>query len=422
MTMQIALVGCGGMGLRHAYGYIEMRKYFDSFHLAAVCDLHESTANHLASEVENATGARPKVYTDLARMLDEEQSLDAVDIVTDTRMHHTFAQMAFDAGLHVMTEKPLGLTVRACQLMRSAAENSGRTLSVAENYRRDPMNRLTRALLDAGVIGTPQFMIKIGVSGGSALMHNTGWRALKSRAGSIILEQGVHDADLMLYFLGDVHSVYAATGLFTRVRRRDPINPRLAQFYSHRVEEEFAGDSTVELDQEDTAFAVLRFSSGAVGQYGITNASHGHSVGVDTVHGSLGTIEMPPSRSGQTPTVHIEGQAMPLTGEQLLAAVPDWELDDIASRFWEGERRIASYQMPFEAIDRKLIGIEYEEFADAIRTGRQPEVDADMGMKALALAYATLESGMVHQPVFMTDMLEGTVDAYQREVNESAGL
>ena len=46
-------------------------------------------------------------------------------------------------------------------------------------------------------------------------MHDTGWRALKSRAGSIIIEQGVHEADLLIYFLGDVESVSAQTGLFT---------------------------------------------------------------------------------------------------------------------------------------------------------------------------------------------------------------
>ena len=93
MTFRIALVGCGGMGFRHTRGFIELASKFDTFRLAAVCDLHEQAANHVAATIEDALGYRPKVYTDFARMLDEHKSLDAVDITTDTRMHHTFLSL-----------------------------------------------------------------------------------------------------------------------------------------------------------------------------------------------------------------------------------------------------------------------------------------------------------------------------------------
>ena len=420
--MQLAIVGCGGMGLRHLYGYIELTKRFDSFRLAAVCDVHVEAARHLASEVAKATGAEPKVYTDLDEMLKRETGLDALDIVTDTRMHHGFAMAAFDAGLHVMTEKPMGVTVRACQRMQAAADDAGRTLSIAENYRRDPMNRLAKALLDAGTIGVPHFLMKAGVGGGSALMHNTGWRALKSRAGSMIIEQGVHDADLMLYFLGDVDTVYAQTDLFTRRRRREGMSPVLAAYYAHRVEDEFPGEDVVEIDQEDSAFAVLRFASGAIGHYAISNASHGHGVGMDTVHGSLGTMIMPRSRSGHGAELRLEGHETPVSGDALLKLVPDWELDDITAAFFDGRRRMSSYQMPFTEIDSKLIAIEYQEFADAIETRRRPEVDGEAGMKALGLTYAILESGLAGEPVRMADILEGAVADYQQEINEAAGI
>ena len=70
--------------------------------------------------------------------------VDAVDIVTDTRMHHVFALQAFDAGVHILTEKPMALTMKACRLMRDAAEAKGLVLSIGEQYRRDPMNDLRR--------------------------------------------------------------------------------------------------------------------------------------------------------------------------------------------------------------------------------------------------------------------------------------
>ena len=202
------------MGLRHAHGYLELRKHSDEVKMVAVCDLYESSANTVASAVEEATGERPAVYTDFDRMLEEQDPLDAIDIVTDTRMHHVFAIKALDAGVHVLTEKPMGITIRACQMMRAAAERSGKVLSVAENYRRDPMNRLAKAIIDSGAIGQPYYIMDVGLGGGSALMHDTMWRGLKSRGGYLI-DGGVHDADLLIFFMGDVESIYAETGLYT---------------------------------------------------------------------------------------------------------------------------------------------------------------------------------------------------------------
>ena len=421
MTVHSALVGCGGMGLRHAHGYLELRKHSDEVKMVAVCDLYESSANHVASAVEEATGDRPNVYTDFDRMLAEQKPLDAIDIVTDTRMHHVFAVKALDAGVNVMTEKPMGITIRACQIMRAAAERSGKVLSVAENYRRDPMNRLAKALIDGGAIGEPYFIYKAGLGGGSALMHDTAWRGLKTRGGYLI-DGGVHDGDLLLYFMGDVETIYAQTGLFTPVRTRIPLGGDIGTFYRHRTEDLFAGAETVEIDQEDTAFATLRFTSGAIGNYSSSNASHGYSVGVNTVHGSIGTIQLPPSRSGIGPVIHLEGRDDPIKGDDLLELVPDWELDDITAPFWDGARRITSYERDFRQTDRKIIGLEYLELARAIETGSPVEVGPELGMKALAVSYGTLESGASGEPVRMSQLLEGEVEEYQAEINEAAGL
>ena len=69
--------------------------------------------------------------------------------------------------------------------MRDAADAKGLVpLSIGEQYRRDPMNRLAKALLDARRNRRARIRDEgIALGGGSALMHDTGWRALKSRAG-----------------------------------------------------------------------------------------------------------------------------------------------------------------------------------------------------------------------------------------------
>ncbi|MEX0762648.1 MAG: Gfo/Idh/MocA family oxidoreductase [Dehalococcoidia bacterium] len=420
--MDLALVGCGGMGLRHTYGIAELWEKFGTFRLAAVCDRHGPAAEHVAFEAERLMGHRPAVFTDLTEMLDRQKDLDALDIVTDTHTHHSFAIQAFEAGLHVMTEKPMGITLKACRQVMEAAEKANRTLAVAGNYRRDPMNRLARALIDAGAIGNPNFLLEITVGGGSSLMHNTGWRALKSRGGSFILEQGVHISDLVLYFMGDIDTVFATTDVFQKLRRRQGMNRNLATFYGHRVEDEFEGQEEIETDAEDTAIGTVRFKSGAAGQITMSNASLGYQVGVSSVHGSHGTLLLPPSRSGRSPEIRLEDREQPITGDDLLPLVPAWELDDMTARFWNDKRRLASYHMDFEEIDRTLIAVELQDFAEAIETSRQPEVDGMVGMKALGLAYALLEPGHAGRAITMDEVLRGQIETYQNEINAEIGV
>ncbi|MCI0850641.1 MAG: Gfo/Idh/MocA family oxidoreductase [Chloroflexi bacterium] len=422
MTLKLAIVGCGGMGLRHAFAYIELRKHFDSFDLVAVCDRHAESANHVASEVESATGRRPRVYTDFDQLLATENGIDAVDITTDTRMHHSFAIGAMESGASVLTEKPMGLTMAACRDMAETAERTGKVLSIGEQYRRDPMNRLTKALVESGIIGRVSFAMKVSLSGGSALMHNTGWRALKSRAGSIIIEQGVHEIDLLIYLLGNVKHVYSATGLFTPLRRRQELNSALKNFYDHRVEDEFENRQEIRIDQEDTALAVLKFEAGPIGQFTITNSSHGYSAGMNSVHGDKGTILLPHSRTGRPPTVNLEGRDEPLSHDELLEAVPDWSLDAITATFFGNRTRMASYELDFETIDRVLVAIELQELAEAIESGKPIEVGPDEGMQALGVIYGVLESGLSGSEIAVADVIAGTVDAYQRPIDLEIGI
>ena len=216
--LTIAQVGCGGMGLRHLYGEVELQRRADSFDVVAVCDLNRSAAEHVANEAEKGLGRRPAVYTDFQDLLDSEKDLDAVDIVTDVGLHHRLAFMAFEAGVNVAVEKPMGVTVRACLRMMEAAERAGKVLLVEENHRRDPVNRLVKAILDSGALGGTRLMHVASLGGTRSLPHGTAWRHIKNRGG-FLLDYGVHDTDLFLYFLGEIESVFAETRLWEPVRQ-----------------------------------------------------------------------------------------------------------------------------------------------------------------------------------------------------------
>jgi len=412
------------MGLRHIYGLKELKqKGFGTFELVALCDLHRSAAEHVAGEAEKGLGRRPSVYTDYDQMLSQEKSLDAVNIVTDTRFHHTLALKAFEAGKHVAVEKPVGLTVRACRRMIEGAKRAGKVLSVSENYRRDPMNRLVKAVLEAKAIGEPRLVLKFSASGTRMVQQVAAWRHMKLRGG-YVLEYGVHDADLLLYFMGDVERVYAETQLWEKVRysANQPLAGQLARFYGHRVKEDEEKAEVVECTAEDMALAILRFKSGVMGQLSLSIASPGEGARADLIYGSEGSLKLPGSRTGRpVQLTRIDAQE-PLSESEALALVPRFRLDDVTAAFFQSRRRLHSYDMPFEQIDRILIAIELQDFANAILNGQQPEVTGEEGLKAVALSYAVLESGYLRRPVSFVDVVEDKVNAYQREINESAGL
>ncbi len=427
MTLNIALVGAGGMGMRHANGYIELRKYFDDVRVVAVCDPHIDSAEAVASVIADATDDTPKPFASLGDAIDaRDVEFEAVDIVTSTPAHHVLAIEAMAAGLHVIVEKPMGLTLTACRMMASCAERTGKTLAIAENFRRDPMNRLAKALIDAGAIGKPYFALDFGIgSANRGIMHSTVWRAKKDQAGGTVLDSGVHNADLLLYLMGPAVRVFAETDVNERSRVLRPMSyqaPGLAQMYGHR--REAGGEETgdiVEQDAVDTAFASIRFASGAAGQLIITDTSYGYRLGDSVVAGSEGTLYRPPSRSGTGPRI-VRADSRTVEGDELLDLVPDFELDDITSTLWDGERRLASYEMDFRQIDFKIIAIEYMDFARAIADGGEPEVGSQEGMAALGLAYGVMESGESNQAVMIDDVISGRVRRFQAEIDRAAGI
>ncbi len=427
MPLNIALIGAGGMGMRHALGYAELRKHFDDVRMVAVCDPQIDSARAVAQTIASATPETPKVFASLQEAIDSEGlGLEAVDIVTSTPAHHRLAIEAMESGLSVMVEKPMALTLAACRMMKSASDRTGRTLAIAENFRRDPMNRLAKALLDSDAIGTPYFALDISVgSANRGVMHSTVWRAKRDQAGGVVLDAGVHNADLLLYLMGPAKRVYAETDVNDSLRILNPMSmqaPGLAEVYQHRTE---AGGETegdfIEQDAIDTAFASIRFASGAAGQLIITDASHGYGRHESIVAGSEGVLYRPPSRSGVGPRIVLRDGAE-VTGPQLLDLVPEFTLDEVTAALWYGRNRLHSYEMDFRSIDSKIIAIEYMDFARAVRDGTVPEVGPDEGMAALALAYSIMESGHSHNALDPRDVVAGTVAEFQRDIDLVSGI
>lgn len=416
MGHEFALVGCGGMGRRHLRGFVELARVRPGLvELAAVVDVDRERAEFVAGEVADLLGNRAAACTSIAEAKAQRPELVAADIVTTAGAHHVAAAEALDAGLHVLVEKPLAVTMRGCAQIRAAASRAGRLVSVAENYRRDPILRLARALLDAGAIGEPRSIVELR-AGGSDAMLITPWRHFREDGGPL-MDVGVHYADMIQYLMGPVDRVAGITRLLEPVRTTGHIHEAPSGMYA-RFRAELP--DTFEATAPDSLQAMLGFASGAAGTWGLELSAPDGGESLSAVLGSEGRLETLGVRSGR-PLKVWRGGAEPLDDAEVLALAPDFALDPLTTDLFGGDR-MARYDFQFPQADRKLIALEIGELAEAIDSGSPVEVDLDVGEDAVALVLAVHESSQVGAMVRLDDVRSGRVTAYQDVTDRKLGL
>ncbi len=414
----ICVVGCGGMGHRHTIAYHTLEETgMSNVELMAVCDINRDNAERIAGEVERLFGRKPLIFTDLDSML-ANPDIAAVDVVTDGSSHHEIATAALSAGKHALVEKPLAITIRACRRIIDAAEESGTVLATAENYRRDPVNRMVRAVIDAGLLDDPLLMIQTSL-GGNDVMAATPWRHLKEK-GAIGLDMGVHYADIIRYYLGEYARIFGR-GLIVEPVRRRPVAEN-HPLISYR-EQTPTYPETIEATGEDSILAQYVMQSGATVQFSHLGGGRGSSRFERSVHGRRGALDVPRDRTGGAVRLRLADRT--LEGKEILSLLPDFSLNEITARLF-GEDGVV-YDLPDVAhaemaLDARLLAIEYHDFAEAVLQGRAPEVDGRDGMIAVAAILGAYESAAVGRAVELEELLSGAVRTYQEEIDDALGM
>lgn len=396
MTLSLALVGCGVMGRRHVLGLTALRDVGRRpFALVAVCDPVAETAAGVADLAEGLLGPRPEVFPDLAS-LHAAMTVDAVDISTAPNFHAAIGEEAFARGAHVMVEKPIALTIAQGRALVAAGERANRHLAVAENYRRDPINRLAKAAIDGGLIGRP-FLIVQSSSGGGEKVIITPWRHRK-RWGGIVVDMGVHYTDLFEYFLGPIDAV-GGMGAVVDASRTD------ADGIAHVV------------DAEDLSVGMARFRSGAIANWLLSLAGRGEPHFSRVVYGTGGSLTIPADRTGHPLrlTQRRSGEDIAVSDAELLELIPGFALDGTTAALFGGDR-ITSYERPWAATDAALLAIEFDDFARAIADDRPPEVTGADGLRSLALVYGFLEADRLGRTLTTDELLTSDELPYQAEI------
>ena len=376
--LSIGLVGCGGLMNAHLAGYrVLYTGGLRVFDIKAVCDVSERNALEKAEAVARFQDRRPKVYRDFEEMIRRED-LDAVDIALPHNLHHTVACRCLEEGLHVMIEKPLGITMRAARLIIDAAERHNRVLAVAENYRRSPENRAIWWAIRRGYIGEPRMVVWVSAGWNP---KPWGWREDRFKAGgSWVFDGGVHLADLDRYQLGrEAVEVYAVTETFNPVKEG------------------------VKVTVDDMTMAIIKYDGGVYAQWLWTGAAPGKSMNLRVVYGSKGALD----RGGLTVQREeaIETYSMHHLVRRMIR-----ELDP-------GERE---RMFPRGVTD--TFATELYDFYTSVVEGSKPEVDGWEAYRDMAIPLGFYESAALGRPVRVRDVEQLKVEEYQAEINDKIGL
>jgi predicted dehydrogenase len=407
-AVRVVLVGCGGMGTRHLLAYAQMaQRGMREVRLVGVCDESPARAAEAAARFKEITGSEVAIHIRFDDVL-ADSGVEAVDIALPTWLHHEMVVAAIGAGKHVLVEKPLAITIKACDRIVAAAQGTSRIVGVAENFRRLPGNRAVKHLIDSGELGAPYYVLlqNISISGALSVAAPGGdnlssWYEDRRRVGSReALELGVHEADLLRYWFGDVEEVSAMVGRFT------PRPPGLP------------ADVVV----EDTMLATLRFKSGVMGQLAFSSAGFGPDRIARRICFDAGTLDSSSWFNWEDGALHRrdgpEVSASDYTDSYLRQLSSERHEELLPRHGYDPDNLAADNRVPL----RFGVGLEIIDFARAIRAGRQPEVTVEDGRLAVALSYAILESAVARRSVKLSEVLEGTACAYQAVIDEATGL
>ena len=144
-----------------------------------------------------------------AQALIERPEIDAVAIHTPPHMHLDLCRAAFDAGKHVLCDKPFATNIADAEAMLEAAEASGLTAMVNYEFRFAPLRQQIQRLVADGAIGDMRHVSVDLQTTNPMLEFERPWRLDPAHGGGLLNELGSHAIDRLRQWFGDLTAVSA---------------------------------------------------------------------------------------------------------------------------------------------------------------------------------------------------------------------
>ena len=249
--MKILVVGCGSIGERHIRNLIDISN-------------HNIIAFDTSKERLDVIKERFNVVTcdNLEQCFD--YSIDAVIVCTPPSTHIQIADQAIANGAHVFIEKPISDRLGGLDELIKKAANDNKIISVGYCFRFSEGLKMVKSFIDSGKLGR---ILSIKAEFGQYLPDWRPWQnykqsytAKKDLGGGIILD-GSHEIDYLYWLVGDVREVFC---------------------FADKI-------SDLEVETEDTAEILLRFSNGVIGEIHLDFTQRAYSRNCKII-GELGTL------------------------------------------------------------------------------------------------------------------------------------
>ncbi len=280
--VRFAVVGCGHIGKRHA----TIIAQHPQAELVALCDARPE------AETEVKAFGVP-FFPSLKTLLESGLAIDVVNICTPNGLHAEQAIQTLEKMMHVVCEKPMGLTKAACEaVIFKSLQMSKHVFCVMQN-RYSPPSVWLKEVIDQQLLGEI-FLVQINCYWNRDKQYYKpgSWKGSKALDGGTLFTQFSHFIDSLYWVFGDIKNIQA----------------RLFDF-AHQDSTEF----------EDSGFVSFDLVNGGSGTINYSTAVWGQNLESSlTVIGSKGSLKIGGQYMNEVEYCHIENYQMP----QLVASNP----------------------------------------------------------------------------------------------------
>jgi len=325
--VRFALVGCGRIAEKH---FEALQKHANHAELKAVCDNDPAA---LAAAVHK-TGAQG--FSDLESML-QAGGFDAVILATPSGIHARQGIRVAEAGLHVISEKPMATRWEDGKAFVKACDDAGVILFVVKQNRRNATIQLLKSAMEHKRFGRI-YMVNVNVfwSRPQSYYDSAKWRGTWEFDGGAFMNQASHYVDLLDWLIGPVESVQAFTATLAR-----------------------------NIEVEDTGVISVKWRSGALGSMNVTMLTYPKNL-----EGSITIL-------GEKGSVRIGGLAV--------NEIQHWSFQDAHP----DDELIKSVNYETTSVYGFGHSLYYDNVIKSLRGEAEPETDGREGLRSLELLVAT---------------------------------
>jgi predicted dehydrogenase len=349
--LNVAMIGYDFMGRTHSNAWRQVARFFADVPFEPVLKVVVGRTEAKVKEAQARLGFEESAtsWQDVLRRKD----IDIVDVCTPGDSHAAIVVAAAEAKKAILCEKPLANDLAEAERMHAAAKKAGVVNMVCHNYRRVPAVALAKKLIDDGKLGDIHHYRGVYLQDWIVDPNFPRvWRLEKARAGSGSLGDILsHTMDLSRHLVGEPVEV---SGL-------------LKTFIGERPLPDGSGKRG-KVDVDDSAQALVKFASGAVGYYEGSRFAPGRkNYNRLEINGSKGSIVWNLERMNE---LELYVESGPLSGFSTID-VTDAKHPYIAA--WWPPGHIIGYEHSFTHT--------VYDFLKAIKDGKSPRPDFDDGLK-----------------------------------------